>query len=89
MAPITFRFETEKDNLKKGDRIEVMALPSIELIVNEHGRLPISFRCVRTGKLFQTTCDHEVVEKLFRLSIETKQIIAKVTLRLPNKYETT
>lgn len=89
VKPITFRFETEKDNLRKNDLFEVIELPRIETIVKEYGRLPVRCRCIRTGKFFETTCDHEVVEKLVRLSIETKSIVAKVTLRFPNKDETT
>lgn len=89
VKPISFRFETGKDNLKKGDLLEVVELPNIDLIVKEYGRLPVGCRCIRTGKLFETMCEHELVEKLVRLSIETKSIVAKVTLRFPSKNETT
>lgn len=77
--PMSFNFNIENANLKKGDSIEVVGVPAMEMIIAEYGRLPVEFRCLRTGIAFESTCEHDVVEKLVRLRIETKAVIAKIT----------
>jgi len=88
MKPLILRFCTEKDNLNTGQTVEVVELPNNETIIETDGRLPVKFRCDRTSKIFESTCDHEAVEKLVRLSIQRKPVVAKVTQKDRTQGET-
>jgi hypothetical protein len=48
-------------------------------MIEEYGSLPIGLMKLESGECFESAVRHEVVEKLFRLSLRVKGIALEVT----------
>jgi hypothetical protein len=77
--PLRVTIRRDSIQLKIGDRLLVEKLPSIETMIEEYGSLPIGLMKLESGECFESAVRHEVVEKLFRLSLRVKGIALEVT----------
>ena len=78
--PVEVRFQEPLGLLKKGDQVSIQKVPDFETMASECGALPVTMSSVRTGDVFETRVDFQVIEKLVRLRLTRDELIAVVTV---------
>jgi len=86
--PIQFNVRAERDDLTRGDVLEIAELPSIEEMFTACGPQRVVFRCIRSGKEIEHRCDNGLVQKFIRLRIKNNPLTAKVTAKSRARGET-
>ncbi len=86
--PINFIICAKRNDLAKGDVIEIVELPNLDQMFTEYGPQNVLFRCVSSGKEIEHRCDNGLVQKLIRLRIGNNPVTGKVTAKSRARQET-